>query len=118
MKNTQCAVHSAHTHTHDSTCGHTSVRHDGHIDYLHDGHLHHTHDGHVDEHSISVGASNPNDCTPDHDCNGHDHKHVHGPNCGHERAPHGDHHDYLVNGHLHHSHGVHCDDHGPLKTAA
>jgi hypothetical protein len=26
--------------------------------------------------------------------------------------------DYLVSGHLHHSHGDHCDDHGPLKKAA
>jgi hypothetical protein len=26
--------------------------------------------------------------------------------------PHGDHVDYLVNGHLHHPHGDHCDDHG------
>jgi hypothetical protein len=24
---------------------------------------------------------------------------------------------YLVDGHLHHPHGDHCDDHGPLKTA-
>ena len=29
--------------------------------------------------------------------------------------PHGDHVDYLVNGHLHHPHGTHCDDHGPLE---
>jgi hypothetical protein len=25
--------------------------------------------------------------------------------------------DYLVEGHLHHPHGDHCDDHGPLSTA-
>jgi UDP-2,3-diacylglucosamine pyrophosphatase LpxH len=24
--------------------------------------------------------------------------------------------DYLVNGHLHHPHGDHCDDHGPVKV--
>jgi hypothetical protein len=25
--------------------------------------------------------------------------------------------DYLVDGHLHHPHGDHCDDHGPLTPA-
>jgi hypothetical protein len=29
-------------------------------------------------------------------------------------VPHGAHTDYLVNGHLHHPHGDHCDDHGPV----
>jgi hypothetical protein len=32
-------------------------------------------------------------------------------------VPHGDHVDYLVGGHLHHPHGNHCDDHGPVQTA-
>jgi hypothetical protein len=32
-------------------------------------------------------------------------------------VPHGDHVDYLVNGRLHHQHGNHCDDHGPLEKA-
>jgi UDP-2,3-diacylglucosamine pyrophosphatase LpxH len=32
-------------------------------------------------------------------------------------VPHGDHVDYLVAGHLHHPHGNHCDDHGPVKIA-
>jgi hypothetical protein len=32
-------------------------------------------------------------------------------------VPHGDHVDYLVAGHLHHVHGDHCDDHGPVQTA-
>lgn len=41
----------------------------------------------------------------------------HGPGCGHEAVPHGDHVDYLVDGHLHHPHGDHCDDHGPLEKA-
>jgi hypothetical protein len=31
-------------------------------------------------------------------------------------VPHGDHIDYLVDGHLHHPHQGHCDNHGPLKT--
>jgi hypothetical protein len=48
---------------------------------------------------------------------GHDASHVHGPGCGHEPVPHGNHVDYLVDGHLHHSHGDHCDDHGPLLKA-
>jgi hypothetical protein len=29
-------------------------------------------------------------------------------------VPHGDHVDYLVDGHLHHPHNGHCDDHGPV----
>jgi hypothetical protein len=33
-------------------------------------------------------------------------------------VPHGDHVDYLVADHLHHPHGDHCDDHGPLTAAA
>jgi hypothetical protein len=32
-------------------------------------------------------------------------------------VPHGDHVDYLVGGHLHHSHEGHCDNHGSLKAA-
>ncbi len=38
--------------------------------------------------------------------------HEHGPDCGHEPVAHGDHLDYLVDGHLHHPHDGHCDDHG------
>ena len=38
--------------------------------------------------------------------------HEHGPECGHEAVAHGDHLDYLVDGHLHHPHDGHCDDHG------
>jgi hypothetical protein len=30
-------------------------------------------------------------------------------------VPHGDHMDYLHEGHLHHHHGDHCDDHGPMQ---
>lgn len=50
-------------------------------------------------------------------CSGHDAAHVHGPGCGHEAVPHGDHVDYLVDGRLHHPHGDHCDDHGKLELA-
>ena len=31
--------------------------------------------------------------------------------------PHGNHLDYRVGGHLHHPHGDHCDDRGPLVAA-
>jgi len=109
-------VHNDHPHSHGPGCGHVAVRHDGHVDYLHDGHLHHPHDGHVYEHKIAIDARNPAHCTPGHRCAGHEVGHRHGPGCGHEAVPHGDHVDYLVDGHLHHPHGSHCDDHGPLEV--
>jgi hypothetical protein len=31
-------------------------------------------------------------------------------------VPHGDHVDYLVDGHLHHPHGGHCDHHGAVQA--
>jgi hypothetical protein len=114
---TEHRIHADHTHTHGPGCGHTAVSHDGHTDYLHDGHLHHAHQTHVDEHVIAVGPTNPDGCTPTHACAQHPDGHVHGPNCGHEAVPHGDHVDYLVGQHLHHGHGTHCDDHGPLILA-
>lgn len=46
-----------------------------------------------------------------------DHAHTHGPGCGHEAVAHGDHTDYVVDGHLHHAHGAHCDDHGKVDVA-
>jgi DNA-binding transcriptional ArsR family regulator len=111
------ANHEGHTHQHGPNCGHTGVVHEGHVDYLHDGHLHHVQGAKVEEHSLAVSGANPAACTPKHDCGGHDKSHKHGPKCGHEGVPHGDHTDYLVNGHLHHPHGDHCDDHGPVKKA-
>jgi len=33
-------------------------------------------------------------CTSDHRCGGHETGHVHGPGCGHEAVPHGNHVDY------------------------
>jgi hypothetical protein len=104
--------HANHTHMHGPNCGHTAIKHEGHVDYLHDGHLHHMHEDHVDEHAIAVNAENPARCTPETRCS-----HQHGPNCGHEAVPHGDHVDYLVSGRLHHPHGDHCDDHGPVQLA-
>ena len=102
-------THHDHPHTHGPNCGHTKINHDGHIDYLHDGHLHHPHGDHYDEHRIAVSEKNPDTCSPVAcECD-----HV---NCDHEMVPHGDHYDYLVNGRLHHPHGDHCDDHGPLEV--
>lgn len=110
-------AHTEHPHVHGPKCGHTAVHHDGHVDYLHDGHLHHVADGAVHEHSIAESAANATECTPDHECRGHDKGHRHGPSCGHVAVPHGTHVDYLVDGHLHHPHGSHCDHHGNLKLA-
>ncbi|MFM7149302.1 MAG: hypothetical protein ACKO23_05625 [Gemmataceae bacterium] len=109
--------HEGHDHQHGPNCGHTAVQHDGHTDYLHDGHLHHMTKNGVEEHKIAVNSENPANCTPTHKCGGHDQSHKHGSNCGHQAVPHGDHVDYLVDGHLHHPHGDHCDDHGKVKLA-
>ena len=108
-------THPNHDHHHGSGCGHTPIQHEGHTDYLHDGHLHHMQaDGTVVEHTLAVSSTNPADCTSGHKCSAHSADHVHGPNCGHEAVPHGDHVDYLVDGHLHHPHNGHCDNHGPV----
>ena len=112
-----CDRHSGHEHVHGEGCGHTAIQHGDHTDYLHEGHLHHPHSDHVDEHQVSVDGANPADCTPSHSCEAHEAGHEHGPGCGHEAVPHGDHVDYVVSGHLHHAHGNHCDDHGPIAYA-
>jgi hypothetical protein len=65
-------------------------------------------------HSIPVSKKNPDSCTPSHRCGSHDTAHKHGPGCGHDAIPHGDHIDYVVGGHLHHPHNGHCDDHGAM----
>jgi hypothetical protein len=92
------------------------VKHEGHTDYLHDGHLHNVQGASVEEHRIAVSSTNPDSCTPSHACAEHETAHKHGPRCGHEAVPHGDHTDYRVGTHLHHAHNGHCDDHGPLLT--
>lgn len=107
--------HEAHEHRHSPGCGHTAIGHDGHTDYLHDGCLHHMEGETAQEHKLSVTDRNPEECTPEHDCAQHDDSHEHGAGCGHEQVPHGDHMDYLVDGHLHHPHGSHCDDHGEVE---
>jgi len=109
------STHEQHSHVHGANCGHTAIRHGDHTDYLHDGHLHRSHDGHVDECAIAIDAINPVMCTPTHLCAGHATDHIHGPNCGHEMVPHGDHVDYIVGDHLHYPHGNHCDDHGAIS---
>ncbi len=110
--------HEHHDHQHGPNCGHTAIKHDGHVDYLHDGCLHHQNaDGSLEEHALDLDAKNPSDCTPAHDCGGHEKGHQHGAGCGHQAVPHGDHVDYLVDGHLHHPHVDHCDDHGKVQMA-
>ncbi|MCG8421810.1 MAG: hypothetical protein MJE77_28145 [Proteobacteria bacterium] len=111
----KCNTHQEHDHTHGPNCGHIALMHDGHTDYLHDGHLHHVHGDHVDEHAIEVSTGNPEACTEGHPCDGHEAGHEHGEDCGHPAIPHGDHVDYLVNGHLHHQHSGHCDHHGKIE---
>ena len=108
---TDCQTHANHTHAHGANCGHTAIQHGDHVDYLHDGHLHHAHAEHYDEHRLEVNNANPDGCHPVHTCG----EHRHGAGCGHEAVPHGDHVDYLVNSRLHHQHGDHCDDHGPVQ---
>jgi hypothetical protein len=107
----ECTSHKNHGHEHGPNCGHKGVKHNGHVDYLHDGHLHHVHGGHVDEHRIEVSAANPIDCKALVCKNSK----LHAGNA--EALPHGDHIDYLVDGRLHHVHGDHCDDHGPVVLA-
>ncbi|MGB0416992.1 MAG: hypothetical protein ACPGKS_09095 [Coraliomargarita sp.] len=103
-----------HEHQHGKGCGHTAIQHGDHVDYLHDGQLHHQKaDGKVEAHVLPVDETNPGGCCKQ---STHSDGHVHGPNCGHEAIQHGDHIDYIVDGRLHHPHGDHCDDHGPVQV--
>lgn len=105
-----------HEHRHGPGCGHPAIRHEKHVDYLDGGRLcHQLPDGQIEEHVLGVDTVHPAACTPNHHCGGHEPGHVHGPNCGHPAIPHGDHIDYLVDGHLHHPHGDHCDFHGTIR---
>jgi hypothetical protein len=45
-----------------------------------------------------------------------DHSHQHGAGCGHTAIKHDGHVDFLHDGRLHHPHGDHCDDHGPVEV--
>jgi hypothetical protein len=53
------------------------------------------------------GASDPgrHQVHDDHD------DHEHGPECGHEAVPHGDHTDYVHDSHRHAAHAGHWDEH-------
>lgn len=110
-------VHENHPHQHGAGCGHTAIQHGDHVDYLHDGHLYNVHGNHIDEHQLGVSSENPDKCTEGHLCAGHPAEHKHGAGCGHEAVPHGDHTDYLVDGHLHYVHNGHCDHHGAVQLA-
>src|SRR6266403_5058014 len=91
---------SSKNHQHGPGCGHLAVEHHGHTDYLEHGHLEHQEGERVGEHIVEVDAEHPDRCTAGHEAAGHPKGHVHGPDCGHEAVPHGDHIDYLVEGHL------------------
>jgi hypothetical protein len=106
------------THVHGPGCGHIAVQHKGHVDFLDQGRLQHVEGGRTDEHVIEISAANPDRCDLKHRASGHNEAHRHGHACGHEAVPHGDHIDYLVDGRLHHPHGDHCDDHGPLTVVS
>src|SRR5262249_14496427 len=110
-------IHESHSHRHGTGCGHKRIQHEGHEDFLHDGCMHHVHGDHVCEHAVAVGPNNPESCTPKHACRGNANDHSHGPGCGHDAVPHGQHVDYLVEGHLHHPCAGHCDDHGRVRVA-
>jgi hypothetical protein len=104
-------------HAHGPGCGHMGIRHDGHVDYVQDGRLHYQRpDGSIEEHEITVTERNPDGCNPVAGGGGHEAAHVHGPGCGHEEVPHAGHACYVVEGRLHHPHGDHCDDHGPVDV--
>ena len=56
-------------------------------------------------------APTPSTSTESHEVVPEDHAHVHGPDCGHPAIPHGDHVDYVHDGHRHAEHGEHYDEH-------
>jgi hypothetical protein len=107
-------AHQSQLHTHGPGCEHATIGHRDHEDYLRDGRLEHVHGGAIESHTLEVSDANPDACTPAHACGGHAAGHQHGPTCEHAAVPHGDHVDYVVNGHLHHPCDRHCDDHGPV----
>lgn len=108
-------IHGGHEgHAHAKGCGHQAIDHNGHVDYLHDGHLHRAHDGHVDEHVLEVTDSNPDAEELVSRVTTDDHAHGHAGE-EHITVQHGDHMDFVHDGHLHHRHGDHTDDHGAVK---
>lgn len=55
--------------------------------------------------------ADPFDLDEAHEVVPEDHAHVHGPDCGHPAIQHGDHVDYVHDGHRHAPHGEHYDEH-------
>ena len=109
--------HQSQTHTHGTGCDHATIAHGDHKDYVQGGHRDHIADGKAHPHQFEVNEMNPAACTPKHACGAHAADHVHGAGCAHEAVPHGDHTDYVVNGHLHHPCDKHCDNHGPVSMS-
>ena len=107
-------IHKGHDHIHGKDCGHIAVVHNDHVDYLHDGHLHNMHDGHIDDHVLEVSDTHPVQevLAEEHG----DHMHAEA-DATHIMVPHGDHMDFYHDGHLHHVHGDHIDEHGILEKA-
>ncbi len=59
----------------------------------------------ADEESQLLAVDQPHTVVPE------DHHHDHGPDCGHPAVVHGDHVDYVHDGHRHAPHGGHYDEH-------
>jgi len=57
-----------------------------------------------EEPEVGVPAPEPHVVSPGH-------PHAHNPVCGHKKVEHGDHVDYVHDGHLHAAHGDHWDEH-------
>jgi hypothetical protein len=108
--------HQRQLHTHGPGCGHATIDHKEHRDYVLEGRLDCITADRIEAHSLDVSDANPAACTPAHACGGHPADHIHGPDCKHLAIPHGDHVDYVVDGHLHHPCAKHCDDHGPVTV--
>ena len=110
--------HANHSHQHGPNCGHTAIKHDGHVDYLHDGHLHHVKARRLGRRACP-GSRAPRTPPPaSRSTMAASPRRTTSRSCLRPPAvPHGDHVDYLVEGHLHHPHGDHCDDHGPVQMA-
>ncbi|WP_030013416.1 hypothetical protein [Curtobacterium sp. S6] len=95
------AEHSVAEHEHGTDCGHETVQHGDHVDYVHDGHLHALDGDHYDEHGSAPERKAEHSVA----------EHEHGADCGHETVQHGDHVDYVHDGHLHALDGDHYDEH-------
>jgi zinc transport system permease protein len=59
----------------------------------------------ADDEGAMLAVAEPHTVVPE------DHHHEHGPDCGHLAVPHGDHVDYVHDGHRHAQHGEHYDEH-------